>query len=393
MPDRNRLLSLTACLILTLGASNALNAATFTVTNLDMSGPGSLRQAVDDANASAGADDIVFAPGLTGTITPGSELVLSESVSVRGPGARLLAISGGNSSRIFRLDNAAAKTVTIADITLQSGSATGNGGAILNSGGNLLLQRVRIVGNTATGDGGGIYNAFFPAGNALTIEDSEISGNRADKQGALYFTGFILRITNSTISGNTALDSVGAIGLQFATAEIFNSSIVGNTATFVGGMQVQASQLTLESTLLADNTDITGINDINRMGSGTTSATASLFSEDVNATSVLNGTNTGNRIGVAAGIGALADNGGPTDSHRLLAGSPAIGAGSNSQALAFDQRGSGFPRDAGGATDIGAVERSNAPQPAPLAVPAMPLPALLTLVLLLGLLGMWRQRD
>lgn len=60
-------------------------------------------------------------------------------------------------------------------------------------------------------------------------------------------------------------DSVGAILLQFAEAEIRNSTIVGNSANFVGGVQAQDSTLTLESTILAGNTDSAGINDINRL--------------------------------------------------------------------------------------------------------------------------------
>lgn len=388
MSDRNRLRSLSLCLALGLGIPPPLLAATFTVTNLNPGGPGSLSQAVADANASAGADEIRFATGLSGTITPGNELVLSDSLSIRGTGARSLAISGGNSARIFRLDSSAAKNVDISDVTLRDGNAPGNGGAILNEGGNLLLQRVRLTGNTAAGDGGAIYNAYFAPGHSLTIEDSELSNNRADKQGAIYFTGFQLRVVNSTISGNVATDSVGAIGLQFATAGIYNSTVVGNSATFVGGIQVQESDLTLSSALLASNTDITGTNDINRIGSGTTSATNSLFNEDVSATAAINGTDSANLIGVAPLVAPLGNNGGPTDSHALLAGSPAIGAGENSQVLAFDQRGGGFPRDAGGAVDIGAVQLSAAPRPVTAAIPTTPLPALLALALLIGLLGL-----
>lgn len=387
----NYLILTAGALICSLVLSPLAGAATFSVTNLNDSGAGSLRQAVLDANATGGADTIQI--GVTGTIgLTSGELVISESVAIQGPGARSLAISGGGLSRILRLDDVAAKNVTVADLTLTQGNAFGNGGAILNEGGNLVLQRVRLTGNTATGEGGAIYNAFFNPGNVLTVQNSEISGNSADKEGAIYFIGFQLRISNSTVSGNSAADSVGAILVQFGDAVIRNSTIVGNSATFVGGIQVQESQLTLESTILALNTDGTGNNDINRIGSGTTSSTNSLFSEDINATSVINGTDSGNLVGVQPQLGPLADNGGPTDSHIPLAGSPAIGAGSNSMNFATDQRGSGFPRDAGGTVDIGAVEQNAAAAPASIPVPTLAPVGMALLALLLAAIATRRLR-
>src|SRR2546421_2596465 len=78
--------------------------ATFTVTTLADSGAGTLRQAVDDANNAAGADSIDFEAGLSGTIalTTG-ELVVTEELSILGPGAGVIAISGNNASRIFHI--------------------------------------------------------------------------------------------------------------------------------------------------------------------------------------------------------------------------------------------------------------------------------------------------
>ncbi|HND56446.1 MAG TPA: choice-of-anchor Q domain-containing protein, partial [Pirellulaceae bacterium] len=337
-----RLLALLAALALAPGA----NALTYTVTNLSDSGAGSLRQAVLDANANAGYDEIQFAVNGTILLTSG-EIVISDAVTISGPGASRLTVSGNNASRVFRLDSTTPKNVTINSMTITGGSASGNGGAILNQGGNLDVGSVRIVGNTATGEGGAIYNQYNGGGNELTIDSSEISQNSANKEGAIYFIGYILRISQSTIANNTAADSVGAILLQFAEAEIRNSTIVGNSANFVGGIQSQDSTLTLESTILAGNTDSTGVNDINRTGSGTVNATYSLFQEDVNATSVINGTNTSNLVGVAPQLAPLQYYGGETRSMIPIAGSPAIGAGTNTQGYSLDQRGAGFPRDAG----------------------------------------------
>jgi hypothetical protein len=390
MKTLSRTLVLATALIGSSIISPLSMAANFNVTSLADSGAGTLRQAVLDANANAGADTIQI--GIPGTITLSSELLVTESVAITGPGARSLTVSGNNATRILELDNVSAKDVTLTDMTFAAANASGNGGAILNGGGNLLLQRMRITGNTASGEGGAIYNAYFAPGNVLTIEDSELSGNHANKEGAIYFIGYQLRISNSTLSGNSATDSVGAIGLQFGDAVIRNSSIVGNSANFVGGIQAQDSQLVLESTILAQNTDSTGTNDINRTGSGTTSASNSLFSEDVNATSVINGTNSANLIGVAPQLGPLANNGGPTNSHIPLAGSPAVGAGSNSQNYAYDQRGSGYPRDAGGAVDIGAIQQYVAPPPT-VSIPALTPAALAGLALLLGAIGIRRLKS
>lgn len=366
------------------------SAATFNVTNLNDSGTGSLRQAVLDANSNAGADTIQINVNGTITLTSG-ELVVSQSVTIIGPGARLLTVSGNNTTRILHLDNVSAKDVTLSDMTFTSARGSGNGGAILNDGGNLLLQRMRITGNVATGEGGAIYNAYFGSGNVLTIEDSEISGNQANKEGAIYFISYQLRVSNSTISGNSATDSVGAIGLQYGDAVIRNSTIVNNSAAFVGGIQAQDSTLVMESTILAQNTDGSGTNDINRTGSGTTSAANSLFSEDVNATSVINGTNSGNLIGIAPQIAALANNGGPTNSHMPLAGSPVIGSGSNSMGYINDQRGSGFPRNAGGAVDIGAIQYYTAARPLNVGIPTLSQTAIAGLAILLALFGMRRR--
>ncbi len=374
-----------------LAWTTSASALTFTVANTNDAGPGSLRQAVLDANASAGADVIDF--GVTGTIvlTTG-ELVITESVAINGPGSSRLTVSGNNASRIFRLDGTTPKSVTINSMTITGGSASGNGGAILNQGGNLDVGSVRIVGNAATGEGGAIYNQYNGGGNELRIDSSEISQNSANKEGAIYFIGYILRIDNTTIASNTASDSVGGVLLQFAEAEIRNSTIVGNSANFVGGIQAQDSTLTLESTILAGNTDSGGINDINRLGSNPTNATNSLFQEDVTATSVINGTNTANLIGVAPQLYPLGFYGGETRSMRPQAGSPVIGAGSNSQGWSFDQRGLGYPRDAGGAVDIGAVQAYLPPPATSVPVPTLAPAALAALALMMGFAGMRRRR-
>ncbi|CAG0954766.1 hypothetical protein BURK1_00395 [Burkholderiales bacterium] len=372
--------------IAALALSSQASALTYVVSSLADSGPNTLRQAVLDANANAGLDDIQFS--VTGTIVLTSgELVVTDSVNILGPGARSLAVSANLNSRVLRLAGGAAKDVLVSGLTFTDGLTNGNGGAILNEAGNLTLRDMRIVGNQTAAEGGAIYNQFFDCCNVLTIENSELSLNRANKNGAIFFIGYQLRIANSTIYNNIATDSVGAIFILFGDAVIRNSTIAANNANLVGGIQSQDSLLTLESVILAGNTDITGINDINRTGAGTVNATNSLFEEDVTATSVINGTDSGNLVAVDPLLGPLANNGGPTDSLRPGAGSQALGNGSNSQGYAYDQRGPGYPRDAGGAVDIGAIQRA-LPPPSVVPVPALALAPLALLSVLIAALGM-----
>src|SRR5262245_62393436 len=79
---------------------------TYTVTNLASSGLGSLQQAVLDANGHAGADVIKFAGGLQGTITPANELSVTGDLTIDGPGARKITVSGGSAHRVFHVSGA-----------------------------------------------------------------------------------------------------------------------------------------------------------------------------------------------------------------------------------------------------------------------------------------------
>jgi hypothetical protein len=368
--------------VLAFGAQAAWGA-TFLVSNLNDSGPGSLRQAVADANATLGHDTIQFPSGLSGTIgLTSGEITISDSVDILGPGARQLAVS--STQRIFVISEPNSTIdVTISGLTLTGANATGNGGALGNNGENVTLQFVNLSGNQTTGEGGAIFNNL----GVLRIENSTISGNRASKAGAIYSVGFRLDIINSTVSGNMASDSVGGIKLEFAFAAIDNSTVSGNSASFSqGGILLNQGQLDLESTIIANNTDITGASDLVRFN-GTVNATNCVIEQSLMA-GVINGTDTGNQIGVDPQLGPLADNGGPTDTHAITASSPALNRGSNPLGLATDQRGPGFPRQFGPATDVGAFEIS----PRPIATPVVSWTGLLAFVGLALLTGVWGMR-
>ena len=121
-------------------------AASLTVTNNSDSGAGSLRQAIADANP---GDTITFAPQVSGTITLTSgELVVNKSVTITGPGAANLAISGNNASRVVSITTSV--NVTLSDMTIANGRVTsGDGGGIYNTG-TLTLTNAVVYSNTAS---------------------------------------------------------------------------------------------------------------------------------------------------------------------------------------------------------------------------------------------------
>jgi hypothetical protein len=214
--------------------------STFTVLNLADSGAGSLRQAVFDANAHAGANVIDFAPGLSGTITLTSgQLSITNDLTIDGPGADKLAVSGNDASRVFRVSSSI--TVDIDDLTITHGRAD-NGGGIWNAGGILGLTHVMVSQNQALGapgsraDGGGVFNT-----GALTVDHSTFSANvvvggpRVDAtvttgQGgglASRGDGATLLVSYSTFSDNQAIGGAGGPGLagsNGAGGGLWNSS-------------------------------------------------------------------------------------------------------------------------------------------------------------------------
>ena len=120
--------------------------STYSVHNLADSGDGSLRQAISDANAHAGSDVIRFAPGLHGTIgLTSGVLSITDDVTINGPGANLVTVSGNKVSQVFAV--AAGKTVGISGLTIAQGNA-GTGGGIDNAGA-LSLNHVILSNNQA----------------------------------------------------------------------------------------------------------------------------------------------------------------------------------------------------------------------------------------------------
>ena len=255
------LISRIALVLFTLAAiglsgypARVAHATTFTVTSTNESGPGSLRQAIADANS---GDTITFDPGIlpgTITLTSGSYFIVDKDLTINGPGAGDLAIDGNDSSRAFLISGG---TVAISDVTIQNGSAFGNGGGIANVNGSLTITNVTVNNNTATDGGGGIFNT---SGGTLTITNSTISGNSVDGRGGgiRNLNSGTLTITNSTITGNSA-GSLGG-GVENGTAlptqtqlTITNSTITGNSTGSLGGGVRNLGTGELINTIVAGN--------------------------------------------------------------------------------------------------------------------------------------------
>jgi hypothetical protein len=220
-------------------------AATIVVTNTDDSGAGSLRQALADANDG----DVIDLTGISGQITLASELVITDIVTITGPGAGVLTISGDDAVRVFNADETlvTSGTVTITGVTIADGVAASGAGLKLDCNSSstgveasLVLDGVAVTGNRAYGLGGGLYFDRCGSGD-LTITNSTIAGNESlySGGGGIWFDDAdTLTIASTTISGNTAVQSGG--GLYFddgVAALVRNSTFSGNTAggDFYGG--------------------------------------------------------------------------------------------------------------------------------------------------------------
>ncbi|MGH8173788.1 MAG: choice-of-anchor Q domain-containing protein, partial [Rhodanobacteraceae bacterium] len=239
-------------------------------------------------------------------------------------------------------------TATLTDTDVSSNSADDSAGGI-GAGGDLVFTRGTISGNSATQDGGAI--AMF--GGDLNLVDSLVTGNIAgERGGGLFMFGYgDMATSNSTISENMAKNG-GGIGNTYGTLHLANSTIAFNSATDNGGGVYQRYPyygFDMQSTIVASNSAASDTDDLSPLGVIVTGANnlvmaapgADLPSDTLRDDPLLQ---------------PLADSGGPTLIHALLAGSPAIDTGNNAANLDFDQRGDGFVRVSGSAADIGAFE-------------------------------------
>lgn len=318
--------------------------ATFTVSNTSDAGPNSLRQAILDANALAGADTITISA--TGTINLASALPdITDGVTIAGPGANSLTVRR-NTGGDYRILHFVSGTSSLSGVTISNGNIIGEGGGVRN-GGTLTLTNVAITGSSASSFGGGIANA-----GTLTIVGSTISGNTAQSSqtgGGIDNTS-TLTIRSSTISGNTTTsnNTGGGIFSFGGTVSIVNSTITNNQANAsasASGIRTENAPVTLKNTIIAGNQNSATVPDVIADAGG--SFVSNGFNLIGNRGTVVLGP-TSDQSGTGGSVlnprlSALANNGGPTQTHALLAGSPAIDAGNSSGSI-NDQRGLGFLR-------------------------------------------------
>ena len=318
-------LSLTAL----LSWAGDCSAATYVVQNTNSSGSGTLRAALASALTDTDSSDtITFAPGVTGTIsTGGMEFLVGKSVTITGPGANLLTVTGGNSSRVFNFVNILA-TDSLSGLTLTAGSAGLQSGGAVSSLGTLTLTGCAVTGSSAS-YGGGLFSA-----GPLTVTGCTFSGDTASFGGGLC-SQFTATVTNSTFSGDTATVSGGGL-FTLAGLSVVNNTFAGNSAPSGGGLYDSApTAVTVTASLFAGSTG----GDLATAGGQVTSGGSNLLGDA--GPSAFSAAGSHDQFGVSlasVNLGPLAANGGPTPTCAVLAGSPAIG-GDSVRATTTDQRG------------------------------------------------------
>jgi hypothetical protein len=281
----------------------------FTVSNLNDSGPGSLRDAVAQANAAPGPNAIVFASGLTGTLTLTSgQIRIGDALTIAGPGAANLTIDGNANDRIFTINELnppacpatsapSDYTVSISGLTLANAHRnTDSAGGAINASHTLALDSV-VIRDSVARNGGGLQYNFQYAGQSLTITNSQfvnnvakplsaIAASTAHTGGGLNVSEFCtggrttpvsVTIANSLFTGNRVqpvdLEAYGAAihSNSYADILIADSRIVDNHIDVPNppvagknyrgaGMDFHAKSLQVSRSEIADNSiiDVTG---------------------------------------------------------------------------------------------------------------------------------------
>lgn len=378
---------------------------------------GDLRYAINQADQATDDSTIVFAPTLDGqqiTLTQGMLTIDKPSgdLTILGPGAGELSISGGDATQVLAVSSASHATIsgltltggawlqgagiandgqlTLAMCTVTGNTAYGSGGGGIANGsdGTLTVLDSTVSGNVAsTSDGGGIANA-----GSMTILDSTVSGNasRGGSGGGIANTG-TLSVDESTISGNRAIIDYDGGGIyNTASLTLTDDTISDNTAKIDGGGL--ANEAILGGTVVMDNTIVA--NNVSLIDGGTSDVfdngdpTGSNLTGGYDLVEVGDlGSLTHTMVGVDPQLGPLQNNGGPTWTQAIPVGSPAAGAGDPALVPAgdvTDQRGFPYARVAQGQLDLGAFEIQSARHEV-VASPASSAPGARSTEFLLGL--------
>ena len=291
-------------------------------------------------------------------------LLLDENVKIVGPGARVTTIDANRTSRIgFVLADVEISGVTVrgGDANAGDNGAEGFGGAFYVSGSTeLTLRQTALVDNIARFAGGAVANEGTFRFIESLATNNRVRGNNPANGGAIWSAGLGTTVSNSTLSGNTAdPDGVGndtrGGGLYVVDAStIENSTITGNSAEEGAGFYDASGNSTIVGTIIAGNPGGPQCDDPSIATVIEHHNLASDMSCQFDAQ--------GDRQGVDPLLGPLADNGGPTNTHALAGGSPAIDGVGAAFCPTTDQR---LLARAPGACDIGAFDTSASPPSPP----------------------------
>ncbi len=337
----------------------------------DSQGNCTLRAAIQETNALSGINTINVPAGtytlaISGLDEDGAvtgDLDITDDLTIIGVGAATTIIDGGGLDRVLHVLGAGlTPTVDIFGVTIRNGSEF-QGGGILNAGGTVWLINSSIDGNRATpsdGDGGGILNDE----GTVWLINSTVSGNTAGfGTGISNRTdgsrrGGTVRLINSTVSGNVAVIPAGSGPVIFnsdgGTVILTNSTIGPNTS----GIDNANGTFQLSNTIVAAQLS----------GSGCTRGSFTSLGHNLDQDDSCNLSNPTDIIDQDPLLGLLQNNGGPTETHAIMPGSPAIDAvpianctfdddgdpATPEVPLTIDQR--GVVRPQGAACDIGAYE-------------------------------------
>ena len=377
--------------LIILLAAVTVKADIFLVTNNNSSGSGSLKQAVTDANNNAGADTILFAADVRGTINNNDVLSLTEELTIIGPGPDLLEITSGGSNRVIIIHDVYDGIFNFIGLTISGGTCTfGPGAGIFATTSYLNIINCVIKDNTVTyqsSGGGGLYilasyiviensvimdnvNQLGGAGMSINsdglLKNSAFINNTVTEVnphwggGAIYNVSGTLVLENCTFSGNVHPLAGGAIyNNLYGQLKLHNCTIVNNQSETGGGIanfssSLEDTMITLCHTILANNTAETGSN----LYGIFRSYGYNLIESTDSAT--ISGDETGNIYGEDPELGGLTSYSPTVYAHPPLAGSPVLESGNNASCLLYDQRGIRRPQDGnedGNAiADIGSFE-------------------------------------
>ena len=389
----------------------------------------SIREAIEATNNTPGADDITFDFGVDGPVTillTEGELQITDSLSITGDGAELLTIDAGQMSRLLHVEGTDGEELhsdlavnrmtlrngnieflgtqtreelailpyaggairffstgmlTLDELSILENSTSGEfqpGGAVFSLNGDMRIHSTSFIGNSTSGlasSGGAILSVY----GQVAVVDSLFQNNRASgsgSEGGCMRSVGQLNIENSTLSNNYSNGNGGCLS-HYGSATLLNTTLTDNRSLGRGGgidnlEKYLGAELTIRNSIIAGNWAAA---DPHRQDLNVATSNIDYSVIGVTPSNVDESTGVGNLLNVDPLLGPLADNGGPTLTHALLPGSPAIDAGDPAIQFdpdEFDQRGPGFFRVADGnfpddiVIDIGAYESQSIPIDFPL---------------------------